>query len=282
MKMSRSELVRLEAEIQSLKDQGVPFAMATVVRTVNSTSATPGGTAILDRDGKILMGWVGGGCARGAVGKAAREAIASRTPQFVSLRPQELLDTEGLEAGETREGVRYARNGCPSKGTMDIFVEPVFPLPELVIFGAGLVAAALAELSERFDFHRILVVPDPSQIDPLSADEILSAAEFADRPVCPDFLVIATQGTGDLDALRMAAKGDAPYISFVGSTKKFAALAAKLKAEDAGLRSRLDQIAAPAGLHINAITPEEIALSILSQITQIRRERDGSRGAPNA
>jgi xanthine dehydrogenase accessory factor len=68
----------------------------------------------------------------------------------------------------------------------------------------------------------------------------------------------------------------------VGSTKKFAALAAKLEAEDAGLRSRLDQVAAPAGLHINAITPKEIALSILSQITRIRRERDGFGSAPDA
>lgn len=282
MILSRSEMARFEARIQLLKEQGVPFAMATVVRTVNSTSASPGGKALLDQDGKILIGWIGGGCARGAVGKAAREAIASRTPQFVSLRPQELLDTEGLEAGETNEGVRYARNGCPSKGTMDIFVEPVLPLPKLVIFGAGPVAAALAELADWFDFHRTLVVPDPNQTEALSADEVMSAADFAENPVSPEFLVIATQGTGDLDALRMAVRGEAKYISFVGSTKKFAALTAKLEAEDPDLRSRLDQVAAPAGLHINAITPKEIALSILSQITQIRRERDGFRSAPDA
>lgn len=77
--------------MQALKAKGVPFAMATVVRTVNATSAKPGGKALLDLDGKILMGWVGGGCARGAVGKAAREAIKTGEPQFISLRPQELL-----------------------------------------------------------------------------------------------------------------------------------------------------------------------------------------------
>jgi xanthine dehydrogenase accessory factor len=275
MNLSRNELARLEAQMQMLKDQGVPFAMATVVRTVNATSASPGGKALLDRDGTILMGWVGGGCARGAIGKAARAAIASGTPQFVSLRPQELLDTEGLEAGEIREGVIYARNGCPSKGTMDVFVEPVLPLPKLVIFGAGLVAMALADLSGRFDFHRTLVVPEPDQIDPVSADQIQSPSQFATRNHGADFLVIATQGNGDLEALRLAASGDAPYVSFVGSSRKFAALATRLVGEQEGLSHRLDRISAPAGLHINAITPEEIALSVLSQITQIRRARDG-------
>ena len=73
MTLTLSEHTKLETEMKFLKSKGVPFAMATVVRTVDATSAKPGSKALLDLDGNILMGWVGGGCARGAVGKAARD-----------------------------------------------------------------------------------------------------------------------------------------------------------------------------------------------------------------
>lgn len=75
MTFSFMDHTRLEEEMQLLKATGVPFAMATVVRTVDATSAKPGGRALIDLEGKILTGWVGGGCATQAVGKAAREAI---------------------------------------------------------------------------------------------------------------------------------------------------------------------------------------------------------------
>lgn len=279
MTLSRSELQRLEAKMQSFKEQGIPFATATVVRTVDATSAKPGGKALLDADGSILLGWVGGGCARGAVGRAARDAICSGQPQFVSLRPQELLDEGGIAAGDTQDGVRYARNGCPSKGTMDIFVEPVLPLPKLVIFGSGLVALALAELADRFDLSRTLVVADPDQVAPHVADDIIAADAYDVGDAVADYLVIATQGSGDLNALRHAIQSSAPYVSFVGSARKFATLADKILGEDPSAKAMLDSVHAPAGLQINAVTPEEIALSVLSQITQIRRVRDGARGS---
>ena len=249
--------------MQALKAKGVPFAMATVVRTVNATSAKPGGKALLDLDGKILMGWIGGGCARGAVGKAAREAIKTGEPQFISLRPQELLETEGLVAGEIRDGVRFSRNGCPSKGTMDVFVEPVLPLPELVICGTGLVALALADLGARFDFKVMVHAAEAVE----SHADVTQGFDFETH----DFVVVATQGQGDKDALRAAVSKDRRYVSFVGSSKKFDTLAAKLVAENPDIERSLAQVKAPAGLDINAITPDEIAMSILAEITQLRR-----------
>jgi len=263
MTLSQSEHSRLEAEMQALKAKGVPFAMATVVRTVNATSAKPGGKALLDLDGKILMGWVGGGCARGAVGKAAREAIKTGEPQFISLRPQELLETEGLVAGEIRDGVRFSRNGCPSKGTMDVFVEPVLPLPELVICGTGLVALALADLGARFDFKVMVHAAEAVESDA----DVTQGFDFETH----DFVVVATQGQGDKDALRAAVSKDRRYVSFVGSSKKFDTLAAKLVAENPDIERSLAQVKAPAGLDINAITPDEIAMSILAEITHLRR-----------
>ncbi len=263
MTLSRSDHARLDDMMQDLKAKGVPFAMATVVRTVDATSAKPGGKALLDRDGKILLGWVGGGCARGAVGKAAREAIQSGDPQLISLRPQELLETVGVVVGEVRDGVRYARNGCPSKGTMDVFVEPVLPLPEMVICGTGLVAMALASLARRFDF-KVRV----------HAAETVEADADVTRGFAFDtggFVVVATQGQGDLDALRAAVGSAGSYISFVGSRKKFGTLVGRLTAENPDLAPTLSKVRAPAGLNINAITPDEIALSILAEVTQVRR-----------
>ena len=263
MTLSLSEHTRLEAEMQLLKAKGVPFAMATVVRTVDATSAKPGGKALLDLDGKILIGWVGGGCARGAVGKAAREAIKTGEPQFISLRPQELLESEGVVAGELRDGVRFNRNGCPSKGTMDVFVEPVLPLPEMVICGTSLVAMALAELATRFDFKVLAHAAVRTDLN----TEVTQGFDF---DTC-DFVVVATQGNGDIEALRAAVSGSFRYVSFVGSRRKFDAIAAKLVAENPTLEPYLKKVNAPAGLSINAITPDEIAMSILAEITQLRR-----------
>ena len=250
--------------MQALKAKGVPFAMATVVRTVNSTSAKPGGKALVGQDGTILAGWVGGGCARGAVGKAARTAIETGAPQLLSLRPQDVLDTEGLTSGDVRDGVQYARNGCPSKGTMDVFVEPFLPLPDLVICGTGLVALALGDLAARFDFKVRAHAAQALDGKP----DIVAGFEFGGA----EFVVVATQGQGDKDALQAAVATTRRYVSFVGSTRKFNTLMAKLVADQPDLAANLNKVHAPAGLTINAITPDEIALSILAEITQVRRE----------
>ena len=263
MTLTLSEHTKLEAEMKFLKSKGVPFAMATVVRTVDATSAKPGSKALLDLDGNILMGWVGGGCARGAVGKAARDAIKTGGPQFISLRPQELLESEGVATGELRDGVRFTRNGCPSKGTMDVFVEPVLPLPEMIICGTGLVAMVLYDMATRFDFK----VAAHAATQQVGKAEIAQGFGFESA----DFVVVATQGQGDSDALRAAVSGTFRYVCFVGSRRKFDAISSKLLAEDPGLSENLKKVKAPAGLSINAITPDEIALSILAEITQLRR-----------
>ncbi len=262
-----------ETTAARLRAAGTPHAVATVVRTLAATSAKPGAKALVLADGTIAEGWVGGGCARGAVAKAALAALTSGQPQYVSLRPEELLEAEGVAAGEEREGIRFARNGCPSKGSMDIFVEPVLPRPNLVIFGAGPVALALADLSGRFDFHRTLAAPgiDPGLV-PVEATQDGFALDTGGEAA--RFVVVATQGKGDEAALRAALAGGAEFIAFVGSRRKFATLRARLEA-DGIAPDALSRVAAPAGLDIHAITPEEIALSILAQI--VRQRRAGGR-----
>lgn len=263
---------RIDAMLAELRAKGEPFALATVVRTVDATSAKPGAKAIILPDGTIAEGWIGGGCARAAVARAGVGAIREGHPQFVSLRPEEILAAEGVAAGEERQGVRFARNGCPSKGSMDIFVEPVLPRPQLVVLGAGPVALALAELAGRFDLHRVHAAPgltdSPAE---MTVDGFDLTAASARR-----FVVVATQGKGDEAGLRAALASGAEYVAFVGSRRKFATLAERLAAAGCDAAA-LSRIKAPAGLDIHAITPEEIALSILAEVTM--RRRAGTREA---
>jgi len=257
----------LEREISRLRAEGRPFAVATIVRTVDATSAKPGAKALLLGDGTLVEGWIGGGCARSAVAKAAIAAVADGRPQFVSLRPEDLLAAEGVAPGEERDGIRFARNGCPSKGSMDIFVEPELPQLRLVIFGAGPVALALADLAARFDLHRTLCAPGVTEAE---AEVVQDGFEMATGMVPPGFCVVATQGTGDAAALRAALTAGAGYVAFVGSRRKFAALSDRL-ARDGIDPAALAAVRAPAGLNIHAITPDEIALSILAEMVAHRR-----------
>ena len=124
-----------------------------MVRTVSVTAAKAGAKAIIAADGAIAEGWIGGGCARAAVVRAAKHCLQDGRSRLVSIAPKEGLDELGVAPGEDRDGVTFAKNACPSQGTMDIFVEPVLPLPRLLILGASPVAAALARLAPGFGFE---------------------------------------------------------------------------------------------------------------------------------
>ncbi|WP_316191562.1 MULTISPECIES: XdhC/CoxI family protein [unclassified Bradyrhizobium] len=268
-----SELLDLAAQ---LKANDESFVLATVVRTVSVTAAKAGAKAIIRPDGSIVAGWIGGGCARGAVLKAAREALADGIPRMVSVQPENLLAELGVKPGETREGVRFAANMCPSKGTMDIFVEPVLPHPALVILGASPVAIALAAQARPLGYHVTLAAPASDLATTPEADVLIDGFALDQQPAGSSrFVVVSTQGKGDEAALRAALACDAAYHAFVGSRRKMDSLRDKLIKDgiDAAL---LDKVKAPAGLDLGAITPEEIAMSILAEITQVRRR--GQRG----
>jgi xanthine dehydrogenase accessory factor len=246
------------------------FVIATVVRTVSVTAAKAGAKAIIAADGRIVAGWIGGGCARGAVLKAAREALADGVPRMVSVQPENLLAELGVSAGESRDGIRFASNMCPSKGTMDIFVEPVLPHPSLVVLGASPVALSLAAQARVLSYHVTLAAPSTDLAVPPDADVIVDGYGLGELTEAKRFVVVSTQGKGDEAALRAAVATKADYHAFVGSRRKMASLRAKLIAEGVAAAA-IDRVKAPAGLDLGAITPEEIAMSILAEITQARR-----------
>lgn len=257
--------------VASLKARGEPFALATVVRTVSVTAAKAGAKAIIRPDGTVSEGWIGGGCARAAVLSAAREAIADGHARLVSVLPKDLFAERELQQGEEREGVRFARNMCPSQGTMDIFVEPMLPQPSLVIFGASPVAVALADIAPRFGYRVTVCAPpedQPAFAAPGQRIEgyALPASEEGHR-----FIIVSTQGRGDEAALTAALSAQADHVAFVGSRRKVAALREKIVAS--GMPAEhFDRLKGPAGLDLGAVTPEEIALTILAELLAVRRQ----------
>ena len=263
--------------VSRLKAADEAFALATVVRTVSVTAAKAGAKAIIHPDGRIIAGWIGGGCARGAVLKAAREALADGEPRLVSIQPEALLAELGVRPGDDRDGVRFAKNMCPSKGTMDIFVEPVLPRPSVVILGASPVATALAEQAPRFGFSVTVAAPAGDLSAAPAADVVIDGYQLDRLSETRRFIVVSTQGKGDEAALRSAVSVDAAYYAFVGSRRKMAALRQTLFA-DGVPGAALDRVKAPAGLDLGAITPEEIALSVLAET--VRERRRGHRGTP--
>jgi xanthine dehydrogenase accessory factor len=267
------EVMDLVARMKAAEEA---FVLATVVRTVSVTAAKAGAKAIIRPDGTIVAGWIGGGCARGAVLKAARDALADGEPRMVSVQPENLLAELGVKPGENRGGVRFATNMCPSKGTMDIFVEPVLPHPSLVILGGSPVALSLATQARQLGYHVTVAAPRADLPEAPDADLVLDGFVLGKLNQAKRFVVVSTQGKGDEAALRTAMATPAAYHAFVGSRRKMAALRAKLIGEGFEAAA-LDTVKAPAGLDLGAITPEEIAMSILAEITVERRR--GQRGA---
>ncbi len=263
--------------ISEMKAKGEPFALATVVRTVAATAVKAGAKAVIRPDGTVSEGWIGGGCARAAVVKAAQDAIADGQPRLVSIQPPDVLAEQGLRPGDERAGVRFARNMCPSHGTLDVFVEPMVPPPQIVVCGSSPVAIAIADLARRTGFAVTACAPAAEQgafaeVDCRIEGYALPIGEAGGR-----FVVVATQGRGDAAALRAALAADPDYVAFVGSRKKAAAMREALAADGVD-PARLDAIKAPAGLDLGAITPEEIAISILAEIIAARR-RGQARGS---
>src|SRR5271169_4505930 len=259
--------------ISTRKSTGVPFALATVVRTVAATAAKAGAKAVILPDGTISEGWIGGGCARAAVLQAARDALADGKSRLVSVAPEDVLDGQGHKAGEEAGGVRFAKNMCPSQGTMDIFVEPVLPRPQVIICGSSPVAVAIADLARRSGFAVTVCAPAAEQAAFPDADRRIEGFALPVDETAARYVVVSTQGRGDEAALRAALAVDADYVAFVGSRKKAETLKAALS-ERGVTAERLAKLKAPAGLDLGAITPDEIAISILAEIVAVRRRKD--------
>lgn len=247
----------IETCFTALGDADAALVLATVIQAIPPTSGKVGNKALVSAE-KIVEGWIGGGCSQSAVIRVAEQVLRSAKPCVIRVGP----DQDWSE----QESVIDFTSGCLSGGTLLIFVEPLFRNPTLSILGNSPVAQSLSVLAQNLGFSVTVVSPD---IEPDSvADDVNLSIEFTDLDA--DFVVIATQGRHDRAALNAAIESSANYIAMIASKKKFIGLTERLA--NAGVSSRnLERIRNPAGIDISAVTPQEIALSILAELVQERR-----------
>lgn len=247
-------VVDILALAHSLAEAGEPFALATVVRCEPPTSAKPGAKALIGADGR-LTGWIGGSCAEPVVVREALRALADGRPRFIA------LVGEGGTGPGRREGVLEYAMPCHSGGTLEIYVEPFLPKPELLLFGRGPVVETLAALAEATGFAVTSVPASPP-------GETAAPPPIASRT----FVVVATHGSFDEEALEAALRSEARYVSLVASRRRAEAVLSTLRAR--GLSAEvLGRLKAPAGLDIGAATPAEVAVSILAEMIQVGRSQ---------
>jgi xanthine dehydrogenase accessory factor len=248
--------VDLYAKAAELTARGTAFAVATVVRVEGSSSAQRGSKAIIDQHGKLLLGWVGGGCAESAVRHEALRCIKLQRPVLITLdMTDEIL------------GV-----GMPCGGKMDVYIEPVLPRPDLLIAGHGRIAESLAAFAHLLGFRVIVNDPGAQQSAFPQAEQVIARDfDLSQSPIGPStYVVIATQHKNDHLWLQKALAGEAAYVALVASHHRARLVLDYLSAEGIPAE-KIARIFAPAGLELGAATPEEIALSIMSQIVALRR-----------
>jgi xanthine dehydrogenase accessory factor len=236
------------AEAQALAAAGVPFALATVVRRSAPASAQPGAKALIRPDG-TMRGWVGGSCAQPVVTAEAQRAMRGGTPRLVRLGQMPGASQPDLDV------IEYPMT-CHSGGALEILIEPILPAPWLAILGETPIAETLASLAAMVGYRVSRIAQADQLSSPLHAANALP------------FVVVASMGD-DEEALIAALYAGAPYVALVASPKRASVIretlvAAEIPPED------LSRLKSPAGLDIGAKTQEEIALSIMAEIVQVR------------
>ena len=244
-----------------------------MVAVQRPTSARPGARGIVHPDGAI-EGWVGGSCAQPIVIREALRSLADGEPR--------LLRLSRTPPSDSRRGdgvIEYVMT-CHSGGTLEIYVEPQLPAPALWIAGTTPIAQALVTLGSAMG-HRVSVVDPVADAAAFpAAEHVLAEAGFRGLPdERSPSIVVASQGSWDEEALVAALGLDAGYVGLVASPTRAAAVRAWLL-EEGVPAERVAALRAPAGLDLGAVTPEEVAVSILAELVQVRRGRAAFVAAP--
>jgi xanthine dehydrogenase accessory factor len=251
-------------QVHSLNHAAEPFAIATVVRCEKPTSAKPGAKAIITANG-ALRGWIGGACAEPIVRQEALKTLRDGKPRLLRINPS-VSDEVKSEAGV----IEFLMT-CHSGGTLEIYIEPVLPQPQLLLIGESPVVEALVRLGRAINFFVVPIDPDATSDRFPDADKILTELDLSQLKFTPQtYIVVATHGKYDERALEQILATEAPYIAFVTSKKRGQAAIDYLR-EIGVPAEKLTRIKFPAGLDIGAQTPDEIAVSILAEIVQVRR-----------
>src|SRR5579872_4655363 len=249
-------------ELVRLRSLGQRCALATIVEVRGSIPSYESAKLLVREDGSIV-GTIGGGCVEAEVWNAAREVIQTE-------QPRRLTFNLGQDAAYD--------NGLICGGQLDVFVEPVMPIPHAFIFGAGHISKSLSKVATLAGFATVIVDNRESFANrerfPEAAE--IHAAEYED--VFPklainetSYVIIVTRGhRDDMRVLKLAIGTPARYIAMIGSKRKVINVVRELEKE--GLpRTAFERIFAPMGLDLGAISPEEIAVSVVAEMIAVRR-----------
>ena len=246
-------------KINVLEKENKPFATAIIVRRRKPSSGKPGDKAIITADGRIF-GWIGGGCTKGIVLKEALLSLKDRKPRFVLIaKDQKLRDVENTKT--------YTMT-CQSGGEVEVYIEPVLPKPQILIFGASHIALALAKVSKSIDYRVTCYVSNLADHGFENVDVVKDVSDFEAKNIqTSPYIIVCTQGEGDLEALEKALSINGAHLSFVASRKKANGIFSDLRTKGIPF-DQLKTIKTPAGLNLGAKTPDEVAISILAEIIQ--------------
>jgi xanthine dehydrogenase accessory factor len=251
-------------EIVRMRRAGQRGALATIVHTNGSIPSYESSRMLVREDGSSV-GTIGGGCVEADVWAAAREVMKTEAPRKLVFH----LNNEATYD-----------NGLICGGTVEIFVEPILPQPILYLFGAGHVSTAVAKAAQAVGFG-VGVIDDReafanTQRFPM-AQEIYTSYEDAFAKLQPNpssYLVIVTRGhKEDMRVLAWAVRTPARYVGMIGSRRKVLSVYKALEKEGYAMEE-FERVFAPMGLDIGALSPEEIAVSIVAELVAVRRNAE--------
>jgi xanthine dehydrogenase accessory factor len=248
--------------------RGEPFALATVVWRQGPSSSQQGSRAIITAAGE-LRGWIGGACAEPSVIREAQRVIATGEAKLLLLGSVEQFASTGqFGAGhfghEVPDGMLVVPISCSSDGALEVYIEPVVPVPHLVVVGRSPMAHTLASLAQTLGWRA----------------EVIDGPDFTSDDVgAQSMVVVASQGHNDEGLLERAIAARPAYVGLVGSGKRGAAVLGYLA--DRGVpQDQLERVRVPAGLDLGSTTHQEIAVAILAELVQLRA--GGELGAATA
>jgi xanthine dehydrogenase accessory factor len=254
-------------EIVRLGRLGQKCALATIVQVRGSIPSFESAKLLVREDGS-MVGTIGGGCVEAEVWNAAREVIATEKPKHMHF-------SLGQDAAYD--------NGLICGGQLDVFVEPVVPQPAAYIFGAGHISKSLSKVANMAGFRTVVVddremfanrdrFPEADEVHAGEYEEVFPKLVINES----SYVVIVTRGhRDDMRVLKWAVSTNARYISMIGSKRKVINVIRELEKEGIPA-SAFERIFAPMGFDIGAITPEEIAVSVVAEMIAMRRNPESN------